>query len=91
MPDGSSLLTKLLEMPNGSGMTAFAIACHHKDPALIELLVNSGANIKACDQQEGSTGILLVATSQVEEVIPTKELSPAIFEVNNSLIRLLKD
>lgn len=67
-------------------MTAFAIACLKKDPALIELLVNSRANIKACDQQEGNTGILLLAISQAEEVIPTQEFSPAIFKVIYQLI-----
>ena len=69
-------------MPNGSGMTALAIACHQKNAALIELLVNSGANTKARDEQDENTGILLVASSfQAEEIIPTQDVSPGIFKV----------
>ena len=79
-PDGSPLLTKLLEEKNEFGMTALAIACHLKDPTLIELLVDAGADCKVLDQ-DGNTAIFLVASSPTENKAPTKELCPSIFKV----------
>lgn len=79
-PDGSSLLKNLLEVKNESNMTALLIGCQLKNPALIELLVEAGANCKALDEKS-NTSILLVASSLAKDSAPTKELCPSIFKV----------
>lgn len=84
-PDGSPLLTKLLEEKNEFGMTALAIACHQKDPTLIELLVDAGADCKVLDE-EGNTAILFAAISPADDMTPIQELSSAIFNVDISPI-----
>jgi len=79
MSDGLPLLGKLLEAPNERGYTALLIACLQKDYAIAELLIESGADAKALDQ-DGNTAILLAASSTAI-AIPSKENSPAIFKV----------
>ena len=76
--DGSLLSSKLLEAKNEYGTTSLLIACLNRDYAVIELLVESGADVKAVDP-DGNTSILLSAYSPVTEEIPTQEFSPAIF------------
>jgi len=80
LPDGSSLLKKLLEVKNESGMTALLIACQLKNHALIELLVEAGADLNAVNLK-CQTAILLVAISSAAEEITTMDLAPAIFKV----------
>ncbi len=80
LPDGSSLLKKLLEVKNELGMTALLIACQFKNHALIELLVQAGADLNAVDHK-CQTAILLVAISSAAEEITTMDLAPAIFKV----------
>ncbi len=79
MSDGLPLLGKLLEAPNERGYTALLIACLQKDCAIAELLLESGADAKALDQ-DGNTAILLAASSTAI-AIPSKGNSPAIFKV----------
>lgn len=80
MMGGSTLSSNLLEAKDHSGATALLIACKDKDYAMIELLVDSGADVKAVDQN-GNTAILLSASSPDPDEIPTNEISPAIFKV----------
>lgn len=82
LSDGWSLLKKLLQVKNELGMTALFIACELKNHALIELLVESGADLNTLDLK-GNTVILLAAISSAAEEIPTMDLSPAIFRVFN--------
>jgi len=70
-----------LEMKNGSGRTALSIACQKKSIAIIELLVDAGANVKFVDD-EGNSAIIHVASSPVKDEIPTMDLCPSIFKVN---------
>ena len=74
-----------MEAKNEKGMTALWISCEKKNPALVELLVEAGANLKTVDSEE-RTAIILAASSSAGAVVPTEELSPKIFKV---LIRFL--
>ena len=78
-PDGI-LLSRLLEAKNGYGKTAFLLASEKKDCALIELLVEAGADVYAADQ-DGNTAILLAAYCPFKDVTPSEDNSPAIFKV----------
>ena len=78
--DRPLLLKRLLEAKDDNGATALLIACHNKDYSLVELLVESGADVKATDLN-GNTAILLAASGPAPDHIPSKELSPAIFKV----------
>ena len=80
MQDGLPLLGKLLEARNERGDTALLMACINKDYAIIELLIESGADAKALDQ-DGNTAVLLAASSAVIDSIPSKEISPTIHKV----------
>jgi len=71
---------KLIDVPRLDGRTALLLACQKKNCAAIELLVESGADIMAVDN-EGNTALILVASSPDEDQIPTKELSPILYEV----------
>ncbi len=70
-----------LEAKNESGMTALLIACWKRDYAIIELLVEAGADVTAIDRQSGNGAILLAASSPAEDQIPSEELSPGISKV----------
>jgi len=85
MPNGSSVLKNLLEVKNESNITALLIACKLKDPALIELLVEAGANCEVLDE-ESNTCILLAASSLAKDTAPTKMLCPSIFKVIYSFL-----
>lgn len=61
-------------------MTALWISCEMKNSALVELLVEAGANLKTVDSEE-RTAIIIAASSSAEAVVPTEELSPNIFKV----------
>ncbi len=74
------LLKKLLETKDEIGSTALLIASKNKDYAMVELLVDSGADAKSVDQT-GHTAILMAALSSAPEETPSKEFSPAIFKV----------
>ena len=75
------LLEKLLEARDESGMTALLIASQVQDYAIVELLVEAGADVNATDKH-GNTAIILVASSQDENSsIPSKERSPTIYRV----------
>lgn len=74
------LLKKLLESKDEIGSTALLIASKNKDYAMVELLVDSGADVKSVDRT-GHTAILMAALSSAPEETPSKELSPAIFKV----------
>ncbi len=79
--DKLSLLGKLLEARNESGMTALLISCQCQDYAIVELLVEAGADVNATDQY-GNTATILAASSQDKKMpIPAKELSPTICQV----------
>ncbi len=78
--DRPFLLKKLLEVKDDKGATALLIACHNKDYSLVELLVESGADVRATDLN-GNSAILLAASGPAPDHIPSKELSPAIFKV----------
>ena len=78
--DRLPLLGKLLEAKNENGETALLIACRNKDFALVEVLVEYGADVKAVDK-DGNTAILLAACSTAPDDIPHKENSPSIFKV----------
>ena len=78
--DKLPLLGKLLEAKNENGETSLLIACRNKNFALVELLVESGADVKAVDK-DGNTAILLAAFSTAPDDIPHKENSPSIFKV----------
>lgn len=78
-------LEKLLEAKDEWGMTALLIACKKKDSALIEFLIEAGANSKAVDE-DGRTAIVLAAYSLDEDRIPNKELSPKIHKVWNKYL-----
>ncbi len=75
-----NLTSQLLEQKNETGKTALLMACQKKNFALIELLVNAGADVNAVDQ-DGNTAILLVACCPFKDAIPCKDVSPAIFKV----------
>lgn len=77
----SNPLARLLEIKNESGKTALLIACQMKNCALIELLVEAGADLKAVDQDK-HTAIYLVASSPTMDEIPSKDFSPAINKVS---------
>jgi len=80
MPDGLPLLGKLLEARNERGDTALLMACINRDYALVELLIESGADAKAFDR-DGNTAIRLAASSAAVDEIPSKETSPTIHKV----------
>ncbi len=74
------LLTHLLEMKNDSGKTAILISCQNKDYALVEFLVEAGADLRAVDQ-DGNSAIILAASSTAEDETLSKVLSPTICRV----------
>ncbi len=80
MTDGSIRLQQLLESKYIVDMTPLLIAILKKDYATIELLVASGADVKACDA-DGNTTIIYAAFNSSDAGIPSKESSPAIFQV----------
>ena len=71
---------KLIDVQRLDGRTALLLACQKKNCAAIELLVEAGADIMAVDN-EGNTALILVVSSPDEDQIPTKELSPILYEV----------
>lgn len=84
--DGSSsstnLLQTLLKVENECGRTAFLIACSKADHALVELLVDSEAELQAVDHSGNTATILLASSSpEMDEIVPSIELSPTIFKV----------
>jgi len=81
MPNGSLSLTNLLEEVNTLNFTAFQLACLNKSCSIIELLVDAGADVKVVDK-DGNTAIMIAASGQEKEEIPTSELSPAMYKVN---------
>ncbi len=78
--EGSTRLQKLLETKFAAGITPLMTAIAMKDYATIELLVDAGADVNSCDHK-GNTPILYVACSSSGGGIPSKESSPAIFQV----------
>ena len=79
------LLTHLLEMKNDSGKTAILISCQNKDYALVEFLVEAGADLRAVDQ-DGNSAIILAASSTAVDETLSKVLSPTICRVRYLLI-----
>ena len=78
--DGSTRLQQLLQSKYATELTPLLIAVIAKDYATIELLVTAGADVKASDPN-GNTAIMLAASDSSEAGIPSKENSPAIFQV----------
>ena len=77
---GTSQLQKLLEAKTINGKTALSISCSMLDYATVELLIESGANVKVVDKEERSLPII-VAKRLTKERIPMEELSPSISQV----------
>lgn len=75
-----SRLKKLLETVDKSGKTPLLYACSNKNCAAIELLAEAGADFQGTDN-DGSTAIILVASSSSDDLIPSKEDSPEHFKV----------
>ena len=76
-----SPLARLLEAKDECGRTAFIIACQKMDYAVIELLIEAGADVKSVDQDK-NTSILSAVTGAGNDAVPSKDLSPSIFKVN---------
>lgn len=84
MSDKTPLLSKLFEMRNEFGLTAFLLACWKRDNAIIELLAEAGADVKALDRS-GNTAIILLSSSPLKEESLNDHLSPRIFSVKNGI------
>ena len=82
---GSNKFDHFLDMRNESGSTALLMACRRKSIAIIELLVEAGANVKSVDE-EGNSAIIHVASSMMKDEIPTQDLCPSIFKVNSPFL-----
>ena len=85
----SNLGSSLLEIQNKHGHSALLIACHQKNYAVVELLVEAGANIQAVDF-DGNTALILAVSFAYEAVVqsvPLQELSPSIFQVLSLVCR----
>ena len=78
--DHPNHLAKLIDIKNRDGSTALLLACQRRDYASIELLVEAGADTMSVDKM-GNTALMLVASSPDKGTIPTKDLSPHLFEV----------
>ena len=75
-------LHKMLETKTvKSKLTPLLYSCSKKSSAIIEMLVDAGADLKAVDDK-GNTAAILAAFSTAKNVVPKKEDSPAIFKVN---------
>lgn len=75
---------RFLEARNFARMTALLIAVHQRDWALIDLLIESGADVKAEDEL-GHTALVHAAKNPSDEDYnPPKELlSPNLIKVIN--------
>ena len=83
-----SKLGSNLETKNEHGQTALLMACHQKNYAVIELLVEAGADLQAVPKV-GNTALILAVSNAYYDVvqsIPLKELSPSIFQVDFSIL-----
>ncbi len=72
-----------LEVKNEYGQTALLMACQQKNYAVVELLVEAGADLKAVDK-DGNTALILAVSNAYYDLVqsvPLKELSPFIFKV----------
>lgn len=81
LPSDCHQLKKLLEAPcNKIGDTALLMSCYHVDYAMIELLIEAGADM-TCTNLGGNTAIHMLAACLRKEKIPSKELFPCIAQV----------
>jgi len=81
-------LKKLLEAPfNKIGDTILLRSCYHVDYAMVELLVDAGADM-TCTNLEGNTAIHMLAACLRKGNIPSKELFPCIAQVKQPIIVL---
>ncbi len=79
------ILKQFLDSKNDSGLTSLLIACSLQDYALIELLVESGADVKATDA-DGNTAIIHLANSfSKKNEMPYYERLPNLYMVCKSL------
>lgn len=88
LPGNCHQLKKLLETPfNKIGDTILLRSCYHVDYAMIEFLVDAGADM-TCTNLEGNTAIHMLAACLRKENIPSKELFPCIAQVKQLIIVL---
>ncbi len=75
-------LKRLLEARNLSGMTVLLVAVEQRDYALIELLIGSGAELKAVDEN-GDSALIRASTNLSEDECypPDVLLSPTLLKV----------
>lgn len=69
-----------LEEQNKIGWTAFLLSCYQKDYAVMELLLEAGADIRALDRNENSA-LMIALINTLDFPLPTKEQCPSIYEV----------
>ena len=69
-----------LEAENNIGWTAFLLSCYQKDYALMELLLEAGADVWALDRNENSA--LMIALNTLDFPLPSEEQCPSIYEVH---------
>lgn len=81
-PSDSTNLKRLLEARNISGTTALMIAVNQKNFQLIELLIDTGADVKALDDN-GDTALILAARNSSPKGFntPNNLLSPFLVKV----------
>ena len=76
--------TKPIDAKTKDGLTALILACYKLDYALIELLVDNGADVNAVDK-DGDSPIILLAmrlrSANKKKLTPTKDKSPKIHKV----------
>lgn len=72
IPSNGHQLKKLLEAPTRKGKTALLVSCYLADYAMIELLINAGADMTSTNL-EGNTAMHMLASKLMRDAIPSKE------------------
>lgn len=71
----------ILEEKDDNGMTPLLFACLKRRIDIIELYVESGADVSAVDAK-GNNALMILIQSSEPLVLPRQETNPLIFEVN---------